>query len=99
MSGAEESAQTEPVSQSQEPTPDGVFLRKASGVIRTMSSRDGMYYGFLSAAALYSVILWIMPFAALFPQANVLLANLLGLGFFVFVWFVYSNLSSAMPRA
>jgi basic amino acid/polyamine antiporter, APA family len=76
-----------------------VFLRKASGVVRAMSPRDGMIYGYLSAAGLYAIVLFLFLGAGVFPRANVLLANILGILFFVPIYVVYSNLASAMPRS
>jgi APA family basic amino acid/polyamine antiporter len=87
---------------SQVPAPqvqDTVFLRKASGVIRTMSSRDAMYYGYLAATGLYALIVFLFVGAADFPRANIWIANILALAIFLAVYVVYSNLSSAMPRS
>jgi amino acid transporter len=80
-------------------TADGVFLRKASGVVRTWRSRDGMYYGYLSAAGLYCIALIGFLGAAIFPNANVLIANIIPLLCFVVVHAVYANLASGMPRS
>jgi amino acid transporter len=76
-----------------------VFLRKASGVVRGMSSRDGMFYGYLSAAGLYALVLILFLGAATFPRANVLVANLISFGLFLAIYVVYANLASAMPRS
>ena len=87
---------------SQSPAPQGqdtVFLRKASGVIRTMSSRDAMYYGYLAATGLYALIVFLFVGAADFPRANIWIANILALAIFLAVYVVYANLSSAMPRS
>jgi amino acid transporter len=76
-----------------------VFLRKASGVVRGMSSVDGMYYGYLAAAGLYALVLILFLGAATFPKANILAANLISLVLFLAVYLVYANLASAMPRS
>jgi amino acid transporter len=76
-----------------------VFLRRASGVVRAMSPADGMYYGYLAAAGLYGVVLFLFLGGAAFPNANFFAATLIGLVFFFPIYFVYSSLASAMPRS
>jgi amino acid transporter len=76
-----------------------VFLRKASGVVREMSSRDGMYYGYLSATGIYGLVFFLFVGGAAFPNANYLLADVLSLAFFMLIYVVYANLASAMPRS
>jgi basic amino acid/polyamine antiporter, APA family len=76
-----------------------VFLRKASGVVREMSSRDGMYYGYLSATGIYGLVFFLFVGGAAFPNANYLLADVISLVFFLAIYVVYANLASAMPRS
>lgn len=76
-----------------------VFLRKASGVVRGMSSRDGMYYGYLSATGIYGLVFFLFVAGAAFPRANFLLADVISLVFFLAIYVVYANLASAMPRS
>ncbi|MEO8322954.1 MAG: amino acid permease, partial [Actinomycetota bacterium] len=64
-----------------------------------MSPRDGMYYGYLSAAGLYGVALFLFVGPTAFPRANYLLSCLISLVIFLFVYVVYSMLGSAMPRS
>ena len=76
-----------------------VFLRKASGVIRVMSSWDGMYYGYLAAAGLYALVLYLFVGPSTFPNANIWVANFLAFGVYLAGWVVYAHLSAAMPRS
>lgn len=78
---------------------DPIFLRKASGVIRAMSSRDGIYYGYLSATGLYALVVFLLVGASAFPKANIWVANIIAFVMFLAVYVVYANLSSAMPRS
>lgn len=80
-------------------TESSVFLRKASGVVRGMSSRDGMYYGYLSATGIYGLVFFLFVGGAAFPHANYLLADVISLVFFLAIYVVYANLASAMPRS
>lgn len=76
-----------------------VFLRKSSGVIRAMSPRDGMFFGYLSAAGLYGVSLYLFLGTGTFPGANIWLSIILCGVIFGLVFVVYGVLGSAMPRS
>jgi APA family basic amino acid/polyamine antiporter len=76
-----------------------VFLRKSSGVIRAMSPRDAMFFGYLSAAGLYGVSLYLFLGGATFPGANVWLSIIFCGIIFGFIFMVYGVLGSAMPRS
>jgi APA family basic amino acid/polyamine antiporter len=76
-----------------------VFLRRTSGVIRTLSPRDAMFYGYLVIAGLYGVSFYFFAGPALFPGANVYLAMVILLVLFAIRWVTYSGLISAMPRS
>jgi amino acid transporter len=87
-------------------TPDGskmaskdVFLRRSSGVIRTMSPRDAAFYGYLVIAGFYGVTFYFMSGPAIFPGANIYLATVILLAIFAVRWVTYSGLISAMPRS
>lgn len=77
----------------------GIFLRKSSGVIRAMSPRDGMYFGYLSSTGLYGVALYLFVGIATFPGANIWLATAMSFVLFALVFWVYGVLGSAMPRS
>jgi basic amino acid/polyamine antiporter, APA family len=77
----------------------GVFLRQSSGVVRAMSPRDGMYFGYLSAAGLYGVTLFFFLGPGEFPGGSVLVACLLNLLIGLFIFGAYAMLGSAMPRS
>jgi basic amino acid/polyamine antiporter, APA family len=77
----------------------GVFLRQSSGVVRAMSPRDGMYFGYLSAAGLYGVTLFFFLGPGEFPGGSVLVACLLNLVIGLAIFGAYSMLGSAMPRS
>lgn len=77
----------------------GTFLRKSSGVIRTMSPRDGMYFGYLSATGLYGVAIYLFVGIATFSGANIFLSTIISFVLFGAVFWVYSVLGSAMPRS
>jgi amino acid transporter len=80
-------------------TSDTVFLRRASGVVRSMSPVDGMFYGYLSATGIYSYVLILFLGFATFPRANFLLANVITFILFFFVFGTYALLGSTMPRS
>jgi amino acid transporter len=76
-----------------------VFLRRSSGVIRTMTPRDAAFYGYLVIAGFYGVTFYFMSGAAIFPGANIYLAMIILMGLFAIRWIPYSGLISAMPRS
>jgi amino acid transporter len=76
-----------------------VFLRRSSGVIRSLSPRDAMFYGYLVIAGLYGVSFYFFSGIALFPGANVYLAMGILLILFAIRWVTYGGLISAMPRS
>ncbi len=80
-------------------TTPGVFLRQSSGVVRAMSPRDGMYFGYLSAAGLYGVTLFFFLGPGEFPGGSILVAILLNLAIGIAIFGAYSMLGSAMPRS
>jgi amino acid transporter len=77
----------------------GVFLRQSSGVVRAMSPRDGMYFGYLSAAGLYGVTLFFFLGPGEFPGGSILVALLLNLVIGIGIFGAYAMLGSAMPRS
>ncbi|SRR5665213_1128226 len=77
----------------------GVFLRQSSGVVRAMSPRDGMYFGYLSAAGLYGITLFFFLGPGEFPGGSVLVACLLNLLIGVAMFGAYAMMGSAMPRS
>ncbi len=77
----------------------GVFLRQSSGVVRAMSPRDGMFFGYLSAAGLYGVTLFFFLGPGEFPGGSVLVACLLNLVIGLAIFGAYAMLGSAMPRS
>ena len=76
-----------------------VFLRNSSGVVRAMSTRDGMFFGYLSGTGLYGVALFFFMGLGTFPGASVTLALIINLVIFAAVYGAYSMLGSAMPRS
>lgn len=80
-------------------TTPGVFLRQSSGVVRAMSPRDGMYFGYLSTAGLYGVTLFFFFGPGAFPGGSILVAILLNLLIGIGIFGAYSMLGSAMPRS
>ena len=80
-------------------TGSDVFLRRSSGVIRTLTPRDAMFYGYLVIAGFYGVTFYFFLGPALFPGANVWLAMGILLVLFGIRWVTYSGLISAMPRS
>lgn len=90
---------TEHVSTPVENQPQSVFLRNSSGVIRSMSPKDGMFFGYLSAAGLYGVALYAFLGVALFPRASIILALVICVVLYSTIFLVYAGLSSAMPRS
>jgi amino acid transporter len=64
-----------------------------------MSPRDGMYFGYLSAAGLYGVTLFFFLGPGEFPGGSILVACLLNLLIGVAVFGSYAMLGSAMPRS
>jgi basic amino acid/polyamine antiporter, APA family len=77
----------------------GVFRRQASGVVRAMSPVDGAFYGYLSATGIYGLVFFFFLGPALFPKANVWLANIGTFVLWLFVYGVYAILASSMPRS
>jgi len=74
-----------------------VFTRKASGLVREMSSYSAFAYNVLAIGILFPwVYLW--AFAA-FPKANIPLGILITGLMLVPMWFAYSWLAAAMPRS
>jgi basic amino acid/polyamine antiporter, APA family len=76
-----------------------VFLRRSSGVIRTMTPRDAAFYGYLVIAGFYGVTFYFLSGPAIFPGANIYLAMIILLALFAVRWVTYSGLISAMPRS
>jgi len=76
-----------------------VFLRRSSGVIRSLSPRDAMFYAYLVIAGLYGVSFYFFSGIALFPGANVYIAMIILLVLFAIRWVTYGGLISAMPRS
>jgi amino acid transporter len=77
----------------------GVFLRTASGVIRSMSPKDAIFYGYLVIAGFYGLSFYMLSGSGMFPGANVYLACLILLILFAIRWVTYAGLISAMPRS
>lgn len=77
----------------------GIFLRKTSGVIRTMSHWDAMFYGYLVITGLYVLTFYFLSGSGMFPGANVYVACLILLAVFFIRWIPYAGLISSMPRS
>jgi len=80
-------------------TPTDVFLRRASGVIRTLSPIDAVFYAYLVAGGIFGISFYFFFGMAVFPGANVYIALIILLVLFAFRWVTYSGLISAMPRS
>ena len=76
-----------------------VFVRRVSGVIKTMGFRDSVYYGFLTGAGLYWIGIQMVWGPYLFPGANPWLAIILVGIFSTIAMVAYGMLASAMPRS
>jgi amino acid transporter len=76
-----------------------VFLRRSSGVIRTLSPKDAAFYGYLVLAGFYGITFYMLSGPALFPGANIWLAMIIVLGLLSIRWVTYSGLISSMPRS
>lgn len=76
-----------------------VFLRRSSGVIRTLSPKDAAFYGYLVLAGFYGITFYMLSGPALFPGANIWLAMTIVLVLLGIRWVTYSGLISAMPRS
>jgi amino acid transporter len=76
-----------------------VFLRRSSGVIRTLSPKDAAFYGYLVLAGFYGITFYMLSGAAMFPGANIWLAMIIVLVLLMIRWVTYAGLISAMPRS
>ena len=76
-----------------------VFLRRSSGVIRTLSPKDAAFYGYLVLAGFYGITFYMLSGAAIFPGANIYIAMVILLVLLAIRWVTYSGLISAMPRS
>lgn len=76
----------------------GMFVRKASGLVRSWSVFDGFVYAFFSIN-LVTLGFYIFAFAPYIPEANLLTAIVISGIFIIFEIFVYGLLVAVMPRA
>lgn len=76
----------------------GMFVRKASGLVRSWSLFDGFVYSFFSIN-LVTLGFFIFSFAPYLPEANLLTAIVISGIFIIFEVFVYALLVAVMPRA
>ena len=76
----------------------GMFVRKASGLVRSWSLFDGFVYSFFSIN-LVTLGFFIFSFAPYIPEANLLTAIVISGVFIIFEVFVYALLVAVMPRA
>ena len=76
----------------------GMFVRKASGLVRSWSVFDGFVYAFFSIN-LVTLGFFIFSFAPYIPEANLLTAIVISGIFIIFEVFVYALLVAVMPRA
>jgi amino acid transporter len=76
----------------------GMFVRKASGLVRSWSVFDGFVYAFFSIN-LVTLGFFIFSFAPYLPEANLITAIVISGIFIIFEIFVYALLVAVMPRA
>jgi amino acid transporter len=75
-----------------------MFVRKASGLVRSWSLFDGFIYSFFSVN-LVTLGFYIFSFAPFIPEGNLLTAILISGVFIIFQVFVYALMVAVMPRA
>ncbi|KJS21567.1 MAG: hypothetical protein VR72_10065 [Clostridiaceae bacterium BRH_c20a] len=75
-----------------------MFVRKASGLVRSWSVFDGFIYAFFSIN-LVTLGFFIFAFAPYIPEGNLITAIILSGIFIIFEIFVYALLVAVMPRA
>jgi basic amino acid/polyamine antiporter, APA family len=73
----------------------GMFVRKASGLVRSWSVFDGFVYAFFSIN-LVTLGFYIFAFAPYIPEANLLTAIIISGIFIIFEIFVYGLLVAIM---
>lgn len=76
----------------------GMFVRKASGLVRSWSVFDGFVYSFFSVN-LVTLGFYIFAFAPYVPEGNLLTAIVISTIFIIFEVFVYALMVAVMPRA
>ncbi|OPL09878.1 MAG: hypothetical protein AVO34_12845 [Firmicutes bacterium ML8_F2] len=76
----------------------GMFVRKASGLVRSWSVFDGFVYSFFSIN-LVTLGFYIFSFAPYLPEANLVTAVVVSGILIIFEVFVYALLVAVMPRA
>src|ERR1700726_1963925 len=78
----------------------GVFLRKATGLVREVSLIDALIMNTLGMNIAVGAVFLFLQAPAFFPQGNMLVAVIIGtlLMAFTLLW-VYSTFSAAMPRS
>src|SRR5256714_8066664 len=78
----------------------GVFLRKATGLVREVSLIDALIMNTLGMNVAVGAVLLFLQAPANFPNGNMLLAVVIGtvLMAFTLLW-VYSEFAAAMPRS
>jgi len=77
----------------------GVFLRKASGLVRDASTFDVIVYNFAQVGAGIGIAYIVLLFPAYYYGADMALSSLITLIGCIFTCLVYSLLSIAMPRS
>src|ERR1700726_1973070 len=78
----------------------GVFLRKATGLVREVSLIDALIMNTLGMNIAVGAVFLFLQAPAFFPQGNMLVAVIIGtlLMAFTLLW-VYSTFAAAMPRS
>src|SRR3979411_1221670 len=78
----------------------GVFLRKATGLVREVSLIDALIMNTLGMNVAVGAVFLFLQAPAFFPQGNMLVAVIIGtlLMAFTLLW-VYSTFAAAMPRS
>jgi basic amino acid/polyamine antiporter, APA family len=75
-----------------------LFARKATGLVRGWSVRDGFIYAFFSIN-LITLGLFIFSYAVFIPEGSLLWAVILSGAYLVLQAITYASLIAAMPRA
>jgi basic amino acid/polyamine antiporter, APA family len=77
----------------------GLFLRKATGLVKGWSKFDAFLYSFMSVNFVTLGLFFALSVLAFVPQGNVLPALLISGVFITFLVITYAGLISVMPRA
>jgi len=74
-----------------------LWVRSASGLVRTLGPFDSLMFAFVSYS-LMNAFVFFMWTHGLYPGANWVTASIIGVSLFVPIGLVYAMLSSSMPR-